>query len=386
MLSAAGGGQQPSDFDDFLRRYAAADAQARSALAQSFVASHQAHGGFPIVEGDEVVFLYLGNGAEREVRVVGDFRLRSFFNVYWDDSGDEMSRVGALFYRRHRFERDARLDYAFVVAGRKLPDPLNPRRIFSGPGGGEVSELVMPGHRVPAETLPRAEVAHGVVRVVTEAWAIPKVTVYLPPGHDPAHRYPTLYTADGSAWLEHYRLPTILDNLIAAGAIEPLVAVMIDAAEDRRSWYYFNPAYVAYLERVVDHVDRHYSTAPEARRRVHAGSSAGARIALHVALDRPQLFSGVILLSPEASGPLSYYEPYFSGRRRPPPGLRAWLSAGSYEGVIHSDTQALESYLRRAGSEVRAVYTHQGHSFGAWRELVIEALRYFFPSSAPRLE
>ncbi len=37
----------------------------------------------------------------------------------------------------------------------------------------------MPGHRVHAETLPRAEVAHGVVRVVTEAWAIPKVTVYL---------------------------------------------------------------------------------------------------------------------------------------------------------------------------------------------------------------
>jgi hypothetical protein len=86
------------------------------------------------------------------------------------------------------------------------------------------------------------------------------VTIYLPPGYDAARDYSTLYTADGSAWVDYIGLPTILDNLIAAGAIEPVVAVLIDAAADRSAWYHFNADYLEYLKRVVTYVDDHYAT------------------------------------------------------------------------------------------------------------------------------
>jgi enterochelin esterase-like enzyme len=372
--------QQFTGFDDFLRTYEAALPEARPGLLQAFIEWQRPRGGFPVVEqGGNVVFFYAAKGGERDVRVVGDFRPSSFFSVYWDTAGETMKRVGSVFYRRHAFEPDARIDYALVVDGSRMPDPLNPRTLVSGPGGGEVSELVMPGHRLPREAVERPGGPKGTVHIVQEPWATPKITVYLPPGYDPSNRYPTLYTADGSAWVELVRLPTILDNLIADAAIEPVIAVMIDPGHDRSSWYSYNPEYLAYLRRVVEYADQHYSTRRAADQRLHAGTSAGGRAAAFVGLELPGLFSNIAMLSPAFSGPVYFWEPYFSGRKRPAPTLRVWMSAGSYEGYIHRDAQAMQSYFERVGIPTRAVYLRQGHSFGAWREGAASMLRHFFP-------
>lgn len=371
--------QSFTGFDEFLPRYTAASPESRPALANAFIEWQRARGGFPIIERDgSVIFFYLGSGDEQEVRVVGDFRQTSFYNVGWDSVGEPMARVGALFYRRQKFERDARIDYKFAVNGQSRTDPLNPRTIFSGAGGGDASELIMPDYRLPTEIVERPNIARGTLQVVSQSWATPKVTVYLPPGYDPARKYPTLYTADGSAWIEYMKLPTILDNLIADREIEPLIAVMIDAAKDRRTWYYYNPDYLAYLQRVVEHVDRNYATRARAEERVHAGTSAGGRITLYTGFEMPQLFRNLAMLSPALDGPAHYYEPYFSGRRRPERALRIWLSAGSYEGSIDRDAHTIEDYFNKVGVPVKSVYVHQGHSFGAWRGLIPDMLKYFF--------
>jgi enterochelin esterase-like enzyme len=262
-------------------------------------------------------------------------------------------------------------------------DVLNSRKVISGPGGGEVSELVMPKHRVPAETLPREGIPHGTLRVVQELWATPKVTVYVPPGYDSSKRYPTLYTADGSAWNELIKLPTILDNLISDRAIEPLIAVMVDATNDRRGWYYYNPEYLTYVRRVLDYVDSHYSTRARADQRAHVGTSAGGRAALYVGLELPNFFEKIGMLSPSLDAPAYMYEPYFSGSKRPNRNLEVWLSAGSYEGSIYRDTQTMEAYFKRVGVRTRSVYLHQGHSFEAWREATPNMLKYFFPRNRP---
>lgn len=367
-------------FDAFLGRYEAAAAEERPELLRAFVERQRGRGGFPIADPDgSVVFLFAAEG-EEEVRLAGDFLPRSPSNVYWDTVGEPMSRVGALRFRRRAFEPDARLDYAFVVDGRRVRDPLNPRSLVSGVGGGEVSELVLPGHRLPAEVEARPGVPRGSLRVVEEPWAAPKVTVYLPPGYDPSREYPAVYTADGSAWIELIRLPTILDNLIADGAIEPVIAVMIDAAADRSAWYGYDPRYLAYLRRVVEHVDATYSTLGGAAGRLHAGTSAGGRATAYAGLEMPDVFGKLAMLSPSFAYPVDYLGPFFGGRRRPDPGLRVWMSAGSYEGSLHRDARTLEAYLRSAGVPVRAVHPHQGHSFGAWREGAVAMLRHFFPT------
>lgn len=82
----------------------------------------------------------------------------------------------------------------------------------------------------------------------------------LPAGYGSSNTYPVIYTADGSAWRKFMALPVILDNLIADRVIEPVMAVMIDSAKDRRSWYFYNPKYLEYLGKVVKYVDKRYST------------------------------------------------------------------------------------------------------------------------------
>lgn len=370
----------PEAFDVFLARYEAATPEARPGALDSFVETLRVHGeGFPIAApSGEVVFVYRAEADTKEVRLVGDFLTKSPFNVYWDPSGELMTRLGRLFYRRQIFEPDARFDYQFVVDGERVNDPWNERTLFSGVGGGEVSELVMPGHQPVPEITDRPGVPEGRVAVVEQAWATPKVQVYLPPGYDPAARYPTLYTADGSAWAELLRLPTILDNLIADNAITPIIAVMIDAADDRRTWYDFDPAYIPYLERVVTHVDEHFATIPSAAGRAHAGTSSGGCISLHTGLERSDLIGGLGLLSPALDGPLHVYAPLLSGRRQPDPRLRVWIGAGTYEGSIHADAELLVGLFDQLGLDTQARFLHQGHSFGAWREMIPDMLRFLF--------
>jgi enterochelin esterase-like enzyme len=366
-LPALTPGREPR-FEAFRARLLAAAPDARAAIVEQF-----ASGGVPSI-GEDGTVVFVHAGAATEVRVVGDFRAKSFFKIDWDPLGEPMTQlVDGVWFATLRFPRDARFDYQIVVDGKAGPDPLNPRSIESGIAGPS-SELVMPDARAVA---PRADVPHGTLEPITEAWATPKVTVYLPPGYDASRRYPTLYTADGSAWRDLVQLPGILDELIAARTIEPVIAVMIDAAADRTAWYMWNPAYLAYLDRVVAHVDRTYATRPEPQARIHAGTSAGGRASLQVGLARPGVFANIAMLSPSLVGPAHILEPYFRGAKPPPPSLRVWLSAGAYEGAICEDTRTMLRWFRASGIPAAAAFTREGHSFGTWRRAAREMLVHF---------
>jgi enterochelin esterase-like enzyme len=54
------------------------------------------------------------------------------------------------------------------------------------------------------------------------------------------------------------------------------------------------------------------------------------------------------------------------------------LTAGIYETRFHADAKVTAELFRRRGQPVREVYVHQGHSFGAWRELSVDMLAFFF--------
>jgi enterochelin esterase-like enzyme len=369
-------------FDDFLGRYRRATEQARPEIARAFVAEQRRRGGFPIVEGNTAVFFYVGHGGEKSVRLTGDF-LTQAGHIYWDERGEEMEAEGAVFWKRRTFEADACLDYRLVIDGTAKVDPLNPHTIESGiarAGPVELtSELAMPGCKRPAELVAHASV-RGTVQTIEEPWASPKVSVYLPAGYDPASHYPVVYTTDGSAWIDILKLPTILDNLIADRAIEPVIAVMIDPGPDRSGWYQFNPGYLTYLDKVVRYVDGNYGTRTSPQARLHLGTSAGGRASLYVGLERPRVFGNIAMLSPSLAKARALYEPYFTGQPRPDRRLRVWVSAGSYEKVIAQDAQAIDARFRSVGITPRTVFVHEAHTFGAWRRLTVEVLRHFFPA------
>ena len=122
----------------------------------------------------------------------------------------------------------------------------------------------------------------------------------------------------------------------------------------------------------------HVAGGATAAGRTHAGTSAGGRITLYVGLERGDLFGNIAMLSPAFRAPPHYLEPYFSGTKRPTRGLRVWLSAGAYEGGICADTRAMERYFKRVGTDTESLYTHEGHSFGTWRNATVAMLQRFF--------
>jgi enterochelin esterase-like enzyme len=141
--------------------------------------------------------------------------------------------------------------------------------------------------------------------------------VYLPAGYaGSGERYPVLYLLHGrgdsmSAWTQ---MKSTLDELIAAGEIQPTIAIMPDAPWSSRASYYVDSAYTgsdpgrpvetAFTKDLIPHVDAAYRTVANRTGRGVAGYSMGGYGALRYSLAHPDLFGAAIVLSPAVYVPI----------------------------------------------------------------------------------
>lgn len=182
-------------------------------------------------------------------------------------------------------------------------------------GGVLAAGLAAPALAAPSGTLVAIQAPSDAVGTVD-------ATVYLPPGYqDESRRYPTLYLLHGrgdtqQAW---QRVAGDLDDMIAAGTIQPMVVVMPDAPwSDRASWYVDSryrggasgaPEAGAAVETaltrdLVGYVDATYRTVADRDARAVGGYSMGGAGALRYVLAHADEFSSAIVLSPAVYVPL----------------------------------------------------------------------------------
>lgn len=141
----------------------------------------------------------------------------------------------------------------------------------------------------------------------TGAW------VYLPPGYDEpgsTRRYPVLYGlhgAPGSAadWFAGGRIDYLLDTLIGAGTIPPIIVISpdlnagADRVDDEPLDIPGGPQIESFVTKdVVAWADASFRTRADAAHRVVAGMSSGGLGALLYGLHRPELFGGVVSIMP----------------------------------------------------------------------------------------
>jgi enterochelin esterase family protein len=125
-----------------------------------------------------------------------------------------------------------------------------------------------------------------------------EISVYTPPGYNEKEQsgYWLLVLFDGFFYRNSIPTPTILDNLIHAGKIPPIVAVMIDnPGKSRVSELGYNPAFEDFLSKEMQPwIHEHWNVTRDPRKSIVGGLSMGGSAAAFVAMRRPDLFGNVL--------------------------------------------------------------------------------------------
>jgi enterochelin esterase-like enzyme len=221
--------------------------------------------------------------------------------------------------------------------------------------------------------------------------------VYVPPGYSqhPGARYPVVYLLHGSPgtgsdWVAAGHVDTLLDDLIASGAVPPVIAVVpdVDLGVDDEPVDYPPPGAARgtfVVEDVVPWADDHLRTVADPQHRVIGGMSAGGFGALLLGLEHRDVFGGVVDLMP-------YLEPEAPELRDDPAALAAASplqvipGAGDLSGLPvflgvpsaddPTDGPRTADALRAAGPPVELRRYDAGHSWAAVRLMTPDALTW----------
>lgn len=289
-----------------------------------------------------------------------------------------------------RLPATAMIEYRIGVGrhGRRaeLIDPLNPATTTNPFGSNSVATGA--AYELPAWAEPRADVVGGhlgEIRIRSRVWGERRHHgLYLPRAPVDSGGLPLVVVHDGDDFVNHSRLLTVIDNLVADDVIPP-VAALLHRPQTRHREYADDPRHAEHIvDEVLSHVSERADIDPG--RRLLVGSSLGAVAALSVGWRHPDQFSTQVLLSGSFAGkttgdrPGDIFEPVVGlvervdedGRLAD---HRIYLSCGRYEGLIDLN-RALVPRLRAVGASVRYEETWDGHQWASWRDRLGPALAY----------
>jgi enterochelin esterase-like enzyme len=359
----------------------------------------------PLVEpmaGDDshrwVTFLWRGRAATRAVDMLGEVPTM------------DMSRWGLrpvpgtdIWFKTERVPREARFGYKIRENGGEFrTDPLNPRTLL----GRSVVELPdappEPWLRESAET-PKGKLVADTIesKLLNERRT---VGVYLPPGRVAPGRAALLVVFDGESYGNGPETavptPLILDNLIAAERIPPVVAVLVNSQETRSRDLQCSPAFADFIaQEIVPWARQRYRVTRDARRTVVAGSSLGGLAAACTALRHPNVLGRVL----SQSGTFTYFPAADWDRRKelslptgwlarrfvtsPKLPLGFYVEVGIFEGGpvynLLRENRHLRDVLEARGYSVAYREFAGGHDYFAWRSSLGDGLIALLGSSKP---
>ena len=207
--------------------------------------------------------------------------------------------------------------------------------------------------------------------------------VYTPPGYQQNDsRYPVLYLLHGyggseSSWSTWGRVNTILDNLIAEKAVEPMIVVMprgyVSAAESRgdTSWVQWSqrvtPRVGVYVvDELVPLIDESYRTHANVDHRALAGLSMGGGHALYIGLRNTKVFGALGAFSSAVMPPLG--DLLLDVPDLEPQSL-LWIGCGTEDFLFEANEQ-FSGKLAARGIEHTAHFVSGGHGWFVWQHFL----------------
>ena len=293
-------------------------------------------------------------------------------------------------------------------------DPNNSRRVEGGPdrafpkdpiNGNPYAHSVVelpraPRHSelnrhrgVPQGTVRRCRLRSRILEDTRRIW------VYRPAGIRADGRGAHVAVVfDGTWYTGLIPMPTILDNLTAAGKIPPILGVFVDARRictDRlRDMLYRPEPFGRFLVReLLPWIEKQEHVRCRPERTALVGLSGGGLCALRYALEYPQHFGLVLSQSGSfwAEDPIRHEPGTVIGailRQSRPLPLKIYLEAGTFENRTDGGVSLLDAnrhvrdVLRLKGYPVTYREFHGGHEFQCWRQSLVGGLVDLFGTQA----
>jgi enterochelin esterase-like enzyme len=282
--------------------------------------------------------------------------------------------------------------YTFTVDGLDVVDPRNPQ--VSQSNNNVWSLVLVPG----SDVFDVRNVPHGAVAAVeyysTSLEKFRRMHVYTPPGYESNQtKYPVFYLLHGASdsddsWTSVGRANFILDNLIAANKIKPMVVVMpaghtrpfmpgrgappAAAATPPRDEFFED-----FVSDIMPYAEKHYRVLTDRSHRAIAGLSMGGAQTLNAAFSHLDKFSYIGVFS---SGILGNNDPskWQSAHTAmlDDPKLKkdlklVWFSTGSDDRLITNSKNTVE-LLKKHGFNPVFQESSGGHTWLNWRDYLAE--------------
>ena len=206
--------------------------------------------------------------------------------------------------------------------------------------------------------------------------------VYLPEGYESQQDLAVLYVVDGQSYIKQGGMPRVLNRLIAAGEIEPVVVVFVDArnpdrlSSNRRNEQFFcNEEYLKfYQDELIPKIEQQYPVAPNREKRSVLGLSFGGLNSACFGLLGFDTFSGIGMQSPAYHPVPKLLSAYESMPLLP---LRVFLSTGKPDDNTKA-TRKLRDVLQGKGYPMDYIEVRKGHNWSNWRPLIDDVLQFFY--------
>jgi enterochelin esterase family protein len=343
---------------------------------------------FPLVASHGVTFVYRGEADEVFLRC-------------WMaglDGPQHLSRIEDtdLWAVKIEFPADSRVEYKFeVVNGDRrdlILDPLNDVQARDPFGANSVCQGY--GYVRPDWSLYDPEARQGRLRrhrFHSSAFDVEReILVYLPPTFRRNRTYPLLICHDGTDYLRYADLKNVLDNLISALDIPPLIVALTQSSDRLREYAGFDQQASFIAEDLLPYMQTHFPLVDEPGARAVMGASFGGVASLHAAWSYPDLFGRLLLQSGsfafsdfgrhrrgEVFDPVVEFVNAFREDPRPCAD-RVYMSCGVYESLIY-ENRSLVPRLQEQGMQVRFEEVRDAHNWENWRDRLRNGLSWLFP-------
>jgi enterochelin esterase-like enzyme len=309
----------------------------------------------------------------------------SAINFAKDSNGVWEGTVGPVIPGAYR--------YTFVVDGVPVVDPVNPR---SSQSNNNVWSLVLvPG----SDVFDVRDVPHGAVAAVEyyskSLGRSRRMHVYTPPGYETDRQvYPIFYLLHGASdsddsWTSEGRAGFILDNLIAAGKVKPMVVVMPAG----HTGPYLGPGRTPvatsgstppndeflndFVNDIMPYAEKHYRVQTDRAHRAIAGLSMGGSQTMNIAFSHLDQFayigvfsSGILGRTDPAVWESSHKEMLDDASLKKDLKL-VWFSTGAEDRLVPNSRSTVD-LLKKHGFDAVFQESPGGHTWINWRNYLTE--------------